>query len=56
MANLVNFVKPILFFFQDTTQVKLTVIALLERYAKSTKNNLDDSLVELVKNRLFNIK
>lgn len=53
MANVVNLFKPILFAFLESPQVKLLVISLLEGYAKSTKNSLDDTVVAIVKERLF---
>jgi hypothetical protein len=53
MANIVNLLKPILFAFLESKQVKDLVIALLEAYAKSTKNNIDNTIVSIVKTKLF---
>ncbi len=45
-------IKPILFAFIKTTAVKELIVNLLEAYAKSTDNTVDDSLVQLVKKNL----
>ena len=44
--------KPILFAFIKTKAVKELIVKLLEAYAKSTDNTVDDKLVELVKKNL----
>jgi hypothetical protein len=46
-------VKPILFAFLKSKGVRQLVIDLLEAYAKSTDNTIDDAAVELVKNNIF---
>ena len=49
---MITLVKPILFAFIKTTAVKELIVKLLEAYAKSTDNTVDDKLVELVKKKL----
>ena len=46
-------IKPIVFAFTKTTAVKELVVKLLEAYAKTTDNTVDDKLVELVKKNLL---
>ena len=46
-------IKPILMTFLSTTAVKNLIIQLLEAYAKSTDNTIDDKAVEIVKRNLF---
>lgn len=53
MANIVNLFKPILLTFLESNQVKLLVLALLEAYARSTSNSVDDTVVAVVRARLF---
>ena len=50
---MIALVKPILFAFIKTTAVKELIVKLLEAYAKSTDNTVDDKLVELVKKNLL---
>jgi len=50
---MITLVKPILFAFIKTTAVKELIVKLLEAYAKSTDNTVDDKLVELVKKNLI---
>ena len=50
---MIALVKPILFAFIKTTAVKELIVKLLESYAKSTYNTVDDKLVELVKKNLL---
>ena len=50
---MITLVKPILFAFIKTTEVKELIVKLLEAYAKSTDNTVDDKLVELVKKNLL---
>ena len=49
---MITLVKPILFAFIKTKAVKELIVKLLEVYAKSTDNTVDDKLVELVKKNL----
>ena len=46
-------IKPILLRFLQTKAVKKLVIELLEAYAKSTANTIDDGLVQMVKSKLI---
>ena len=45
--------KPILMAFISSSAVKDLVISLLEAYAKSTDNTIDDQAVALIKKNLF---
>ena len=49
---MITLVKPILLAFIKTKAVKELIVKLLEAYAKSTDNTVDDKLVELVKKNL----
>ena len=46
-------IKPILMAFLTSNGVKELVISLLEAYAKSTDNTIDDQAVQLIKKNLF---
>ena len=46
-------IKPILFTFLSSKSVKKLVVDLLEAYAKSTDNTIDDAAVGLVRKNLF---
>ena len=46
-------IKPILFKFLGSTAVKELVVKLLEAYAKTTDNTVDDKLTALVKKNLL---
>ena len=46
-------IKPILMTFLSTSAVKNLIIQLLEAYAKSTDNTIDDKAVEIIKRNLF---
>ena len=46
-------IKTILLKFLTSNSVRQLVIDLLEAYAKSTDNTIDDAAVELVKNNIF---
>tara|TARA_Y100001951_G_C11031089_1_gene125018 strand:- start:53 stop:223 length:171 start_codon:yes stop_codon:yes gene_type:complete len=46
-------IKPILFQFLSSTSVKKLVVQLLEAYAKTTDNTIDDAAVALVRKNLF---
>ena len=46
-------IKPILLKFLTSMTVRQLVVDLLEAYAKSTDNSIDDAAVELVKNNIF---
>ena len=46
-------IKPILMTLLSTSAVKNLIIQLLEAYAKSTDNTIDDKAVEIVRRNLF---
>lgn len=46
-------VRPILFSFLKSKAVKLLVLDLLQAYAKSTDNTIDDQVCEYVSKNLF---
>lgn len=46
-------IKPILMAFLTSTAVKELVVSLLQAYAESTDNTIDDQAVALVKRNLF---
>ena len=51
--KMITLIKPILFTFLSTSAVKNLVINLLEAYAATTDNTIDDKAVELIKKNLF---
>lgn len=51
---LVNVVKPVLIAFLESEAVKNLVVDLLDRYAKSTSNDIDDVVVGIVRSKLLN--
>ena len=50
---MITLIRPILFSFIKSDQVKLLIIDLLTQLAKSTDNDIDDKVVEFVRNGLF---
>ena len=46
-------IRPILFKFLQSKGVKNLIVELLEAYAKSTDNTIDDQVVKYVKQNLF---
>ena len=46
-------IKPILMTFLSTNSLKNLIVQLLEAYAASTDNTIDDKAVEIVKRNLF---
>lgn len=53
MAKIVELVKPILFAFINSPEVKNLVVALLEKYAVRTDNKVDDTVVQIVREKLL---
>jgi hypothetical protein len=53
MAKIVSLMKPILFSLMASKEVKELVIALLDRYAATTDNNIDNYVVDLVRKKLL---
>ena len=46
-------IKPIVFAFLQSDSVKKLVVELLEAYAKTTDNTIDDTAVRMVSDALF---
>ena len=46
-------IRPILFSFLKSKAVKVLVVDLLQAYAKSTDNTIDDQVCEYVSRNLF---
>lgn len=53
MASLVKLVQPVLFAAINSRQVKELVVHLLERYSKTTDNDIDDMIVKIVRDALL---
>ncbi|MDW7641719.1 MAG: hypothetical protein SCG72_04870 [Nitrosarchaeum sp.] len=49
MANLVNLLKPILIQFMNSCQVKKLVVDLIDRYVKTTDNDIDNVIASTVR-------
>ena len=50
---MITLIRPILFSFIQSNQVKRLIIDLLIKLAESTDNDIDDKAVEFIKNGLF---
>ena len=50
---MVSLIRPLLFKFVNTPQVKQLIIDLLTKLADSTDNTVDDKAVVFIKNGLF---
>lgn len=50
---MITLIRPILFGFIKSEQVKRLVVELLDRLAKETDNTVDDQAVEFIRNGLF---
>lgn len=53
MAAAIALIKPVLFSFLTSKAVKELVIELLKKYVKTTDNQIDDTVVLLVEQKLF---
>ena len=53
MSKVGSLLKPALLWLRDSTEVKRLVIELLQRYAESTKTDVDDLLVATVSKALL---
>ena len=53
MSKVVSLLKPALLWLRDSAEVKKLVIELLERYAESTKTDVDDLIVDMVRKALL---
>ena len=50
---MITLIRPVLFAFLQSEQVKRLIIDLLTKLAESTDNDVDDAAVEFIKNGLF---
>ena len=50
---MITLIRPILFSFLNSDNVKRLIIDLLTKLAESTDNDIDDKAVEFIKNGLF---
>jgi len=50
---MITLIRPILFTFLGSTQVKRLVVELLKKLSESTDNTIDDKAVEFIENGLF---
>lgn len=53
MSKVVSLLKPALMWLYESHEVKKLVVELLERYAASTSNSVDDLIVATVKKALL---
>ena len=53
MSKLVELFKPVVMWLRDSAEVKRLVVELLERYAASTDNDIDDLVVATVRKALL---
>ena len=53
MSKLVELFKPVLMWLSESAEVKKLVVELLERYAASTDNEIDDLVVFTVRKALL---
>ena len=53
---MITIIRPILFQFLQSDRVKALIVEMLERLAKTTDNDIDDKVVEFVRNGLFPVK
>lgn len=50
---MITLIRPILFTFFKSSQVKQLIVDLLTKLAESTDNEVDDAAVEFIRNGLF---
>jgi len=53
---MITLIRPILFSFLNSDNVKRLIIDLLAKLVESTDNDIDDKAVEFIKNGLFPVK
>ena len=53
MSKIVDFLKPVIMWLSESAEVKKLVVELLERYAASTKTEIDDLVVATVARALL---
>ena len=50
---MITLIRPILFAFLQSEQVKKLIVDMLMKLSESTDNTVDDAAVEFIKNGLF---
>jgi hypothetical protein len=50
---MISLIRPILFTFLGSTQVKRLIVDLLRKLSESTDNTIDDQAVAFIENGLF---
>lgn len=50
---MIALIRPLLFSFLQSNQVKMLIVDMLSKLAESTDNTVDDQMVEFVRNGLF---
>lgn len=50
---MITLIRPILFSFVNSTQVKRLVVDLLKKLSESTENTVDDAAVAFIERGLF---
>ena len=50
---MITLIRPILFSFLQSENVKLLIVDMLEKLTESTANDIDDKAVEFIRNGLF---
>lgn len=53
MASVVNLFKPVLIAFMNSCEVKKLVCDLVDRYVKTTDNDIDDVIATTVRTALL---
>lgn len=53
MKSLVSLLKPLILKAFNSPQVKELVVELLEKYVKTTDNDIDDIIVKMVRDALI---
>lgn len=50
---MINLIRPLLFSFIQSSNVKRLIVDLLRKLAESTDNTIDDGAVKFIENGLF---
>jgi hypothetical protein len=50
---MITLIRPILFSFLQSEKVKMLIVDMLTKLAKTTDNEIDDKAVEFIRNGLF---
>ena len=53
---MITLIRPVLFAFIQSEQVKKLIVDLLTKLAQTTDNEVDDAAVEFIRNGLFPAK